>query len=433
MDLTKLRGKVFALPAALALGAALAVLGGCAGKEGAREGAGGGTPSEAPAGGAPAPAGGGAAEGDTVKVGILHSLSGTMAISETSLKDVELMAIDEINARGGVLGKKIVPVIEDGASDWPTFAEKARKLLERDRVATVFGCWTSASRKAVKPVFEQLKGLLWYPVQYEGLEASPNIFYTGAAANQQLVPAVEWLLEQGKKRFFLLGSDYVFPRTANKIIKAQLRAQGGEVVGEEYTPLGHTDYSTVINKIRAARPDIVFNTLNGDSNVAFFKQLRDAGLTAKELPTISVSIAEEEIRGIGAENMVGHLAVWNYFQSTDTPENREFVRRFKERHGQDRVTDDPIEAAYLAVHLWAKAVEKAGSFDVEKVRAAARNLEFQAPEGPVKIDGQNQHLWKIVRIGEVQPDGQFKELWNSGQPVAPDPYLEGYDWAKGLK
>lgn len=407
---------------------ALLLLGGCGGK-GAAPGT-GGQVGGAPGGtGAPAPA----PSGDTVKVGILHSLSGTMAISETSLKDAELMAIDEINARGGVLGKRIVPVIEDGASDWPTFAEKARKLLERDKVATVFGCWTSASRKAVKPVFEQLHGLLWYPVQYEGLEDSPDIFYTGAAANQQLVPAVTWLLQQGKKRFFLLGSDYVFPRTANKIIKAQLQAMGGEVVGEEYTPLGHTEYATIINKIKAAKPDIVFNTLNGDSNVAFFKQLRDAGITAKDLPTISVSIAEEEIRGIGPENMAGHLAVWNYFQSTDTPENKEFVRKFKERYGQDRVTDDPIEAAYLAVHLWAKAVEKAGSFDVDKVREAARGLAYKAPEGPVKIDDKNQHLWKIVRIGEVQPDGQFKELWNSGQPVAPDPFLQGYSWAKGLQ
>ncbi|MBX6378777.1 MAG: urea ABC transporter substrate-binding protein [Clostridia bacterium] len=355
-----------------------------------------------------------------------------MAISETSVRDAELLAIEEINARGGVLGKKIVPVVEDGASDWPTFAEKARKLLEVDKVATIFGCWTSASRKAVLPVVEQLNGLLWYPVQYEGLEASPNIFYTGAAPNQQIVPAVEWLLQQGRKRFFLLGSDYVFPRTANKIIKAQLAAQGGQVVGEEYTPLGHTDYSTVINKILAAKPDVVFNTLNGDSNVAFFKQLRDAGIKAKDLPTLSVSIAEEEIKGIGADNMAGHLAAWNYFQSTDTPANKKFVEAYKAKYGADRVTDDPIEAGYFQVYLWAAAVEKAGSTDVAKVREAARGVEFQAPEGLVRIEGENQHVWKTVRIGEVQPDGQFKELWNSGQPVKPDPYLKGYDWARGL-
>lgn len=277
---------------------------------------------------------------DTIKVGILHSLSGTMAISEVSLRDAELMAIEEINAAGGVLGKKIEPVIEDGASDWPTFAEKAKKLLQSDKVATVFGCWTSASRKAVLPVFEENNGLLWYPVQYEGLESSPNIFYTGAAPNQQIVPAVEWLLENKGKKFFLLGSDYVFPRTANKIIKAQLSAMGGEVIAEEYTPLGHTDYSTIVNKIKSAKPDVVFNTLNGDSNVAFFKQLKDAGITAEDLTTCSVSVAEEEIRGIGAENMKGHLVSWNYYQTTDTPENKEFVSKYKAKYGNDRVTDD---------------------------------------------------------------------------------------------
>lgn len=369
---------------------------------------------------------------DTIKIGILHSLSGTMAISETSLRDAELMAIEEINAQGGVLGKQLEPVIEDGASDWPTFAEKTKKLLERDQVATIFGCWTSASRKAVLPVVESSHGLLWYPVQYEGLEASPNIFYTGAAPNQQIVPAVDWLLKQGDKKFFLLGSDYVFPRTANKIIKAQLKAAGGETVAEEYTPLGHTDYSTMINKIKAAQPDVIFNTLNGDSNVAFFKQLKAAGISAKDIPTMSVSIAEEEIRGIGADNMAGHYAVWNYFQSTATPENKIFVEKYKSKYGQDRVTDDPIEAAYFEVYLWAAAADKAGSVDVDKVRTAAKELEFKAPEGTVKIDGSNQHTWKMVRIGQVQPDGQFKEIWNSGHPVKPDPFLKSYSWAKNL-
>lgn len=368
----------------------------------------------------------------TIKVGILHSLSGTMAISEVSLRDAELMAIDEINAAGGVLGKKIDPIIEDGASDWPTFAEKAKKLLQRDKVATVFGCWTSASRKAVLPVFEGNKGLLWYPVQYEGLESSPNIFYTGAAPNQQITPSVTWLLQNNKKKFYLLGSDYVFPRTANKIIKAQLAAEGGTLVGEEYTPLGHTDYSTIISKIKAAKPDVVYNTLNGDSNVAFFKQLSDAGITSKDIVTMSVSIAEEEIRGIGAQNMVGHLAVWNYFQTTDTPENKAFVEKYKSRYGQSRVTDDPIEAAYFQVYLWAESVKKAGTTDVDKVREASKNLEFKAPEGLVKVDPENQHAWKTVRIGEVQPDGQFKELWSTKGPVRPDPYLKGYKWAGEL-
>lgn len=371
-------------------------------------------------------------DGDTIKVGILHSLSGTMAISEVSVKDAEMLAIEEINAAGGLLGKKIQPIIEDGASDWPKFAEKAKKLLQNDQVATVFGCWTSASRKAVLPVFEEYNGLLWYPVQYEGMEASPNIFYTGAAPNQQIVPAVEWLLENKGKKFFLLGSDYVFPRTTNKIIKAQLAAMGGELIAEEYTSLGHTDYSTIINKIKASKPDVVFNTLNGDSNVAFFKQLKDAGITPQDLTTLSVSVAEEEVRGIGAENMKGHLVSWNYYQTTDTPENKEFVRKYKERYGADRVTGDPIEAAYIQVYLWAEAVKKAGTTDVDKVREAAKGIEFKAPEGLVKIEPENQHLWKPVRIGEVQEDGLIKEIWSTKEAVKPDPYLKSYDWAKGL-
>ncbi|PZD94864.1 urea ABC transporter substrate-binding protein [Paenibacillus sambharensis] len=370
--------------------------------------------------------------GSEIKVGILHSLSGTMAISEKSVHDAELMAIEEINAKGGVLGKKLVPVIEDGASDWPTFAEKARKLISEDKVATVFGGWTSASRKAMLPVFEEMNGLLWYPVQYEGLESSPNIFYTGATTNQQIVPAVTWLLENRGKKCYLLGSDYVFPRTANKIIKEQLKAEGGELAGEEYTPLGHTDYSTIISKIQQADPDVVFNTLNGDSNVAFFKQLRDAGITAQDMTTLSVSVAEEEIRGIGADVLEGHLAAWNYYQTTDTPENKTFVENYKAKYGADRVTADPIEAGYTAVYLWAAAVEKAGSTDIAAVKEAAKGLEWSAPEGKVTIDGENQHIYKPVRIGEVQADGQFKELWSTGEAVKPDPYLKGYDWAASL-
>ncbi|SFF44176.1 urea transport system substrate-binding protein [Paenibacillus algorifonticola] len=375
----------------------------------------------------------GAAAADGIKVGILHSLSGTMAISEVSVRDAELMAIEEINAAGGVLGTQIVPVVEDGASDWPTFAEKARKLISEDKVATVFGGWTSSSRKAMKPVFEELNGLLWYPVQYEGLEASPNIFYTGATTNQQIVPAVDWLLENRGKKMYLLGSDYVFPRTANLIIKEQLKAKGGELVGEEYTPLGHTDYSTIISKIKEAEPDIVFNTLNGDSNVAFFKQLKDAGISAQDLTTLSVSVAEEEIRGIGVDVLEGHLAAWNYYQTTDTPANAAFVANYKKKYGEDRVTADPIEAGYTAVYLWKAAVEKAGSTDVAKVKEAAKELEWDAPEGKVRIDGETQHIYKTVRIGEVQADGQFKELWNSGEAVKPDPYLKSYEWAASIQ
>jgi urea transport system substrate-binding protein len=386
-------------------------------------------PQSAPTGGSAT----GGSGGDTIKVGILHSLSGTMAISEKSVRDAELLAIEEINNAGGVLKKRIEPVIEDGASDWPTFAEKAKKLIQSDHVATVFGCWTSASRKAVLPVFESLKALLWYPVQYEGLEASPYIFYTGAAPNQQIVPAVEYLLKEGRQRMFLLGSDYVFPRTANEIIKLQLAAQGGTLAGEEYTPLGHTDYSTVVTKILAAKPDVVFNTLNGDSNVAFFKQLKDAGNTPDKIQTLSVSVAEEEVRGIGAANMAGHLASWNYYQTTNTPENKKFVEAYKARFGANRVTDDPIEAAYIGVYLWSKAVEKAGATDVEKVKAAAKGLEFAAPEGMVKINGANQHISKPVRIGKVREDGLFDEVWSTGKPVEPDPFLEGYSWAASLK
>ena len=373
------------------------------------------------------------ASSDTIKVGILHSLSGTMAISESAVHDAELLAISEINAAGGVLGKQLEAVIEDGASDWPTFAEKAGKLLQNDEVAVVFGGWTSASRKAMLPVFEGNNGLLFYPVQYEGLESSPNIFYTGATTNQQIVPAIEYLLDQGKTKFFLLGSDYVFPRTSNLIINKQLEAAGLTAVGEEYTPLGHTEYSTVIAKIREADPDVVFNTLNGDSNVAFFKQLKDVGISAEDLPTVSVSVAEEEITGIGAENITGHLVAWNYFQTTDTPANAKFVAAFKAKYGDDRVTDDPIEAGYFGVYLWAAAVEAAGSTDVAAVKEAAKGISFEAPGGTVTIHDANQHVSKTVRIGSVRADGQVDEIWNSGSPVEPDPYLVTYEWAADLR
>src|SRR5258708_1993789 len=365
---------------------------------------------------------------DTIKVGILHSLSGTMSISEVSVKDAELMALDEINAAGGVLGKKLEPIVEDGASDWPTFNEKAKKLLEADKVAVVFGCWTSASRKAVKDTFESDNGLLFYPVQYEGLEMSPNIFYTGATTNQQIVPAVDYLLGAGKKKIFLLGSDYVFPRTANTIIKAQLAAKGGQLAGEEYVPLGGTEFSTIIEKIKAAKPDVVFSTLNGDSNVAFFKQYKDAGFTADSLPTLSVSIAEDEVRGIGAENVTGQLVAWNYYQTTDTPENKKFVAAYKAKYGQDRVTDDPIEAGYFGVYLWKLAVEKAKSTDVAAVKAAAKGVEFAAPEGKVKVDGDNQHTFKTVRIGKIRADGLIDQIWATDTWVKPDPYLCTYSW-----
>ncbi len=368
-----------------------------------------------------------------IRVGILHSLSGTMSISETTVRDSTLMAIDEINAAGGIMGRMIEPIVEDGASDWPTFAEKARKLLLEDGVAVVFGCWTSASRKAVLPVFEENNGLLFYPVQYEGLEMSPNIVYTGATTNQQIVPAVEYLLSQGKTKFFLLGSDYVFPRTSNTIIGAQLAAAGAEVVGEEYVPLGGTEFSSILLRIQAAAPDVIFNTLNGDSNVAFFNQYSDAGYTAETLPTLSVSIAEEEVTGIGVENILGHLVSWNYYQTVDTPANATFVAAFQARYGENRVTSDPMEAGYFGVYLWKAAVEAAGSTDVDAVRAAinAGGISTEAPEGFVELDALTQHTVKPVRIGIIRADGLIDTI-SETEPVIPDPYLCGYEWATVL-
>lgn len=395
---------------------------------------GGPAPTAAP-GGTEAPDTG----GDTVKVGILHSLSGTMAISEVSVRDATVLAINEINAAGGVLGKQIEFVQEDGASDWPTFAEKTGKLLNEDKVAVIFGCWTSASRKAVLPVVEQNNGLLFYPVQYEGLEASPNIFYTGAEPTQQIIPGVEYLLSQGHKKIYLLGSDYVFPRTANTIIKAQLAdaaTRDAEVamVGEEYMPLGGTEFSTIIAKIGEAKPDAIFNTLNGDSNVAFFKQFKDAGYTAESLPVMSVSVAEEEVRGIGTDILTGHLVAWNYYQTTDTPENAKFVAAYKAAYGEDRVTADPIEAGYFGVYLWKALVEAAGSFEVDAIKEIAKTatIEFNAPEGLVKIEGSNHHTWKTVRIGKIREDGLIDEVFASDGPIKPDPYLEGFEWAKDI-
>lgn len=367
-----------------------------------------------------------------VKIGVLHSLTGTMSISEVSVKDAVLLAVDEINAASGVLGRSIEAIIEDGASDLQTFAVKAKKLLEEDKVAVVFGCWTSASRKAVLPVFESLNGLLFYPVQYEGLEQSPNIVYTGAAPNQQIIPAVEYLLAKGKRRFFLIGSDYIFPRTANQIIKAQLAAMGGELVGEDYIPLGGKDFSQILAHIEATQPDAIINSLNGDSNVAFFKGLHDTGICAEKMPVMSVSVAEAEISAIAAQNMSGHLLVWNYFQTVDTPENENFVKAFKEKYGENRITDDPIEAGYIGVYLWKEAVEKALSFEVKKVKTALQNIEFAAPQGRVKVDNKTQHLWKTVRIGKVRKDGLVDTIWDSGVPVCPDPFLKGYPWAAGL-
>ncbi|MDJ0732989.1 MAG: urea ABC transporter substrate-binding protein [Nostocaceae cyanobacterium] len=374
-----------------------------------------------------------ASSGDTIKVGILHSLSGTMAISETTVVDAELLAIKEINKAGGVLGKQIEVVKEDGASDWPTFAEKAEKLIDKDKVRTIFGCWTSASRKAVKDVFESKNHMLWYPVQYEGQECSKNIFYTGAAPNQQIEPAVDWLLQNKGKEFFLVGSDYVFPRTANTIIKEQLKAKGGKTVGEDYLPLGNTEVTPIITKIKQALPNggVIFNSLNGDSNVAFFKQMQGAGLGPDKYPVMSVSIAEEEVRQIGKDFLVGHYAAWNYFQTVDTPANKKFVKAFKAEYGKDRVTNDPMEAAYIMVYLWKQAVEKAGTADdLEAIRKAAIGQKFNAPEGLVQMS-PNHHISKTVRIGQVRDDGLFNIIWTSNGPVNPIPWNQYVSATKG--
>lgn len=382
--------------------------------------------------------------GGTIKVGILHSLSGTMAISEKSVVDAEELAIEEINKAGGILGKQIEFVKEDGASDWPTFNEKAKKLIDQDKVVTIFGCWTSASRKAVKDTFESKKHMLWYPVQYEGQECSENIFYTGAAPNQQIEPSVDWLLEKYKGQpFFLVGSDYVFPRTANTIIKAQLAAKGGKVVGEDYVPLGDKEVTPIIAKIKQAMPNggVIYNSLNGDSNVAFFKQLQGEGLGPDKYPSMSVSIAEEEVKAIGVEYLKGHYAAWNYFQTVDTPASKKFVEAFKAKYGNDRVVNDPMEAAYIMVYIWKQAVEKAGTADdLEKVRLAAYGQAFDAPEGKVTMES-NHHLAKFVRIGQVRDDGLFNVVYETKEAVKPVPWnqyvaeTKGYacDWSDPKK
>lgn len=369
-------------------------------------------------------------DGDTVKVGLLHSLTGSMAISEKSVRDAEVLAIKEINAAGGVNGKQIEYVEEDGASEPSTFATKAEKLIDSEGVSTIFGCWTSSSRKAVKPIVEEYGSLLWYPVQYEGMESSSNIVYTGAAPNQQIVPAIDYLLEQGYKKFFLLGSDYVFPRTANMIINAQLEAKGAEAVGEEYADMDQTDFAAIISKIEAAKPDVIINTLNGTGNVSFFKQMSEKNYTSSDYMTMSFSIAEEEVATIGADILKGHMVSWNYYQTTDTEKNKEFVNAYKDAYGENRVTSDPAEAAYDAVYLWKAACEKADSFEPEDVIKAVESgeISFDAPEGTVTIQGDNHHLVKPVRIGQVGDDGLINEIYATN-PVAPDPYLSTYDWA----
>lgn len=367
-------------------------------------------------------AGCGSQEEAVIKVGVLHSLTGTMAISETDVKNSTLMAIEEINAAGGVLGKKLEPIVVDGASTWGVFAQRADSLIMQAGVDVVFGCWTSASRKTVKPVFEKHNHLLFYPVQYEGLEMSPNIVYTGAAPNQQIIPAVKWCIDNKGKKIFLVGSDYVFPRTANAIIKEVLNTLDGELVGEEYILLGGKDVAGVIEKIKAAKPDMILNTINGDTNVEFFKQLRAAGISSADIPTMSFSIAEAELAQMNNADLVGDYAAWNYFMSIDLPENEEFIKKYQAKYGADKVTDDPIEAGYFGVYLWAEAVKKAGSSKPQEVRKFLANLSYDAPEGLVYVDAETQHTWKPVHIGQIAPNGQFNIVWSSEKPVKPEPF-----------
>ena len=393
-----------------------------------------------------------AADDATVKVGVLHSLSGTMAISETSLRDTLLFAFDEINKSGGVLGKKIEPVVVDGASNWPLFAEKAKQLLDQDKVAVTFGCWTSVSRKSVLPVFEEKKGLLFYPVQYEGEEMSPNIFYTAEAVNQQATPAVDYLLEKGYKKFYLLGSDYVYPQTTNLVLLEYLQSKGvplenigggfkkdetGAIISAgKYTPFGHTDYQQIVSEIKqfaAGGKACVVNTLNGDTNVPFFKEYAAAGLTAETCPVVSFSISEDEFRGLPAKQLVGQLGCWTYFESIKSPENKKFVTSFLDwvkatnapgivKNG--RVTCSPMVLSYDGVYLWKKAVEQAGSFDVSKVVAELeKGIAFDGPGGTVTTQ-KNHHLTKNVYIGETKADGQFKIL-KDFKNVVGEPFLKG--------
>jgi len=389
------------------------------------------------------------AQEKTIKVGVLHSLSGTMAISETVLKDVALMTFDEINAKGGVMGYKIEPVVVDPASNWPLFAEKARQLLTQDKVAVTFGCWTSVSRKSVLPVFEELNGLLFYPVQYEGEELSKNVFYTGAAPNQQAIPAVEYLMSKeggGAKRIFLLGTDYVYPRTTNKILRAFLHSKGiqDKDIEEVYTPFGHTDYQTIVGNIKkfaAGGKTAVVSTINGDSNVPFYKELGNQGLKATDVPVVAFSVGEEELRGVDTKPLVGHLAAWNYFMSLKNPENDAFRKKWadyakaKKLPGADKpLTNDPMEATYIGIYMWKQAVEKAKSFDVDKVIAAVGGQTFKAPSGfTIQMDAKNHHLHKPVLIGEVKADGQFNVVWKTKGPIKAQPwspFIEGNDKKK---
>lgn len=364
-----------------------------------------------------------------VTVGILHSLTGTMAISETGAQEAEKLAIKQINESGGILGRQIKIIQEDGASDWPTFAEKSKKLLVKDKVAAVFGAWTSASRKAVLPVFEKENGLLYYPTFYEGLEQSKNVIYTGQEATQQILDGLNWVAKEKKaKTFYLIGSDYIWPRTSMKIARKHIEnVLGGKVVGEEYKPLGNTQFGSVINKIRLKKPDVIYAAVVGGSNVAWFKQLKAAGITSKKQTLLTISVTEDEVLGIGGENLEGFYSIMKYFQSLDNENNKKFVKAFKEMWGDDSVIGDVTQAAYLGPWLWKAAVERAGSFDIDKVVAESEKGDIElttAPEGYVKLH-KNHHLWSKARVGMWKKDGQAEVVYTSDL-IEPDPFPKGY-------
>lgn len=380
--------------------------------------------------------------GPTVKVGILHSQTGTMAISEISLRDAELMAIEEINAAGGILGRQIEPVVEDTKSSFDyLFPKKATKLLTEDNVAVVFGCWTSVSRKAVIPIFEKHNRLLFYPLQYEGNESSPNVVYTGSLPNQTILPALDWALGDlgGKKqKIYLIGSDYVYPRTANYIVKKYLAQKRLGPVGELYTPLGHADFEVIVSQIAGTNPDLILSTINGESNVAFYNALAAHGISAQKIPVLATSVGEDELRSLDPATVNGHLAAWSYFQSISTPANQKFVQRFQQEHSRERVLDDPMEAAYSAVYLWKAAVEKARSFETDAVRESLGNsVSFDAPGGTILIDPKTRHSYKRFRLGKIRADRQFDIIFESKEWIEPDPYPEfafpgwSVDWTAG--
>ena len=373
-----------------------------------------------------------AGHGEKIKIGLLHSHTGVMAMSEMPVRDAEKLAIDEINAKGGLLGRQIEVVERDGASDDATFAAAAKKLIEEDKVEVIFGCWTSSARKAVKPLVDEANILLWYPLHYEGLEHRGNIVYLGQTPNQQVLPAVEYLMQQGKRRMFLIGSDYIFPHAVNGIVKKQLSSVGGQCVGEQYVPLNHGGFSDTVQMIKATKPDVVINTLNGSSNAAFFAAIRHAGINADTLPIMSFSIAEPEISSIGAGNAAGNLVCQGYFQTVAGERNAEFVATYRQSFGNRRMVGDAIESGYNAVYMWKAAVEKAGSINTERIKTALKDLEILTPEGVLTMDGDTMHAYRRARIGRIGEDGLIHQFVVS-DVIKPDPFLENSPWALEVK